>query len=96
MHENELRAHIAALLIAARHVVEAYGKASVREQKEWIDRLRRVIKNVERQVATSAATAPPPGEVGPHSEQERELAKEKVRDDEEDRAGVGKSRARPR
>ncbi len=96
MHENELRAHVAALLIAARHVAEAYGNASVREQKESIDRLRRVIKNVEQRVATSAATARPPREVGPHPEQERDLAKERARDDEEDRTRVAKSRARLR
>jgi len=96
MQENELRAHVAALLIAARHVVEAYGSASVREQKESIDRLRRVIKNVEQRVATSTATVRPPGEVGPYPDQERDLAKERVRDDEEDRARIAKSRARPR
>jgi hypothetical protein len=56
MHERELKAHIAALLIAARQVVEGYGNASVRDQKEAIDRLRRVVKNVERRVATSAET----------------------------------------
>ena len=59
MHERELRAHVAALLIAARHVVEAHGKASVREQQEAIDRLRRIVKNVERQVAGSSQTGRP-------------------------------------
>jgi hypothetical protein len=95
MHENELRAHVAALLIAARQVVEGYGRASVREQKELIDRLRRVVRNVERQVATSPATGSPP-EIEPHSDRERDLAKEKVRDDENDRPRDAKSRGKPR
>ncbi len=95
MHENELRAHVAALLIAARHVVDAYGNASVREQKESIDRLRRVIKNVERQVATSTGPIVPPDEAGKDPNQERDRAKEEVPDDP-DRARVAKSRARPR
>lgn len=60
MQEKELRAHVAALLIAARHVVEAHRKASVREQDEAIDRLRRIVKNVERQVATSSEAVPVP------------------------------------
>jgi hypothetical protein len=95
MNENELKAHVAALLIAARHVVEAYGIASVREQRESIDRLRRVIKNVERQVATSTGTVAPPDEAGRVRNEERDRAKEEVRDDE-DRGRVAKSRARPR
>jgi hypothetical protein len=95
MHENELRAHVAALLIAARHVADAYGNASVREQKESIDRLRRVIKNVERQVATSTGTMVPPDESGADPNPERTRAKEEVRDDE-GRAQVAKSRGRPR
>ena len=74
MHERELRAHVAALLIAARHVVEAHGKASVREQEEAIARLRRIVKNVERQVASSSQTGRAPTEA-PASYPEREPGK---------------------
>jgi len=78
MLERELRAHVAALLIAARHVVEAHGKASVREQQEAIDRLRRIVKNVERQVASSSQTDPPPDEVPPASSSPREVGKKNI------------------
>jgi hypothetical protein len=93
MHENELRAHVAALLIAARHAVEAYGKASVREQKEAIDRLRRIVKNVERQLATSTETVTPPVEAKSDPVEEKDRAEEELRDDE-DRARPAKSRAK--
>jgi hypothetical protein len=96
MQERELKAHIAGLLIAARHVVEAYGHASVREQKEAIDRLRRIVKNVEHQIATSAETVRPPDEVGPLPDPEQDLAKREVRYEEADRGRVAKARARPR
>ena len=65
MQERELRAHVAALLIAARHVVVAYRKASVREQDEAIDRLRRIVSNVERQIATSSEPFCAPDEGAP-------------------------------
>jgi len=78
MQERELRAHVAALLIAARHVVVAYRKASVREQDEAIDRLRRIVGNVERQVATSPEPFCAPGEGAPRPVGQQALAKKEV------------------
>lgn len=78
MQERELRAHIAALLIAARHVVVAYGHASAREQNEAIDRLRRIVKNVERRVATSSDVIGIPDEAAPRPGRERVLARKEV------------------
>ncbi len=78
MCEKEFNAHVAALLIAARHVVEAYGNARVREQEEAIGRLRRVVKTVERQVATSAETVRPRNEVGLNPNDEQDPAKKGV------------------
>jgi len=77
MQETELKAHVAALLIAARHVVEAYRKASVREQDEAIDRLRRIVHNVEAQVATSEALRVL-GESAPRPGGDRVLARKEV------------------
>ena len=78
MHERELRAHVAALLIAARHVVEAYRKASVREQDEAIDRLRRIVHNVEAQVATSSEALRVLGESAPRPGGDLVLARKEV------------------
>ena len=78
MQETELKAHAAALLVAARHVVEAYRKASLLEQDEAIDRLRRIIYNVERQVATSSEELRVLGEVAPRPGGDRVLARKEV------------------
>jgi hypothetical protein len=78
MREKELNAHVAALLIAARHVLEAYGHASVHEQEEAIARLRRVVKAVKRQVATSPQIVRPRVEAGPVPNDERDPSKKGV------------------
>ena len=97
MQETELKAHVAALLIAARHVVEAYRKAGVREQDEAIDRLRRIVNNVEQIVATSSEALPVLGESVTRPGGERILERKKVpyfggNRIQEDREGVAKSR----
>jgi hypothetical protein len=78
VRQKDLNAHVAALLIAARHLVQAYGDADVREQEEAIGRLRRVVKGVECELATSVEIVDTRALVGAKPEDAAEPAKKAV------------------